>query len=243
MNAPTLRRLLRIIALLALVAAALLAQPSLKPISLSGLQEALKIGGLATAELVQIVKERGVDFELTPDREATLKSAGAQPALIEAVRANHRRRAAVPVEATAAPPPSPRPAAASRPVPKSVRDVHRIYVEEMPGDLDQFIKQEIARQMPERLVVALKKSDADAVMSGEGAQHKDTGSKVTGGYLGMKDTAFGAVTITDVQGSIQLWTSEAGDKSPFLGVVKRGGPRRVAERLVGNLKKALSERR
>jgi len=38
---------------------------------------------------------------------------------------------------------------------------------------------------------------------------------------------------------VMLWASEAGDRSVFWGALKRGGPRKVAERLVGNLKKAI----
>jgi len=36
-----------------------------------------------------------------------------------------------------------------------------------------------------------------------------------------------------------LWADEAGDRSLLFGVVKRGGERKVAERLVSKLKKAM----
>jgi hypothetical protein len=37
-----------------------------------------------------------------------------------------------------------------------------------------------------------------------------------------------------------MWASEAGDRSLMWGALARGGQRKVADRLVNNLKKALS---
>jgi len=54
----------------------------------------------------------------------------------------------------------------------------------------------------------------------------------------LHDTATGAVSIVDKAGTV-LWASEAGDRSLLLGPIKRGGPRKVADRLVHNLKKSM----
>jgi len=108
----------------------------------------------------------------------------------------------------------------------------RIYIEKMPSDLDQFIRAEIEKELRGRLTVVLVKEEADALMMGTGAQ-------ITGRYLGLHDNATGAVSVTDRTATVVLWSSEAGDRSLLLGPVKRGGPRKVAERLVNNLKKAL----
>lgn len=61
-----------------------------KAISLKGLLDALKIGGLSSKELVAIVQERGVDFQLTGETEQKLKSAGASAELLAAVNASQR---------------------------------------------------------------------------------------------------------------------------------------------------------
>jgi hypothetical protein len=66
------------------------AQTVKKPISRKGLVESVKINGLSTAELVQIIERRGVDFQMTPDAEQELRSVGARPEVIEAARANYR---------------------------------------------------------------------------------------------------------------------------------------------------------
>lgn len=61
-----------------------------KPITLKGLTDALKIGGLRQTELVKIIQERGVDFQLTRENEAALKTAGANAELLLAVHDNYR---------------------------------------------------------------------------------------------------------------------------------------------------------
>src|SRR4030095_8951461 len=42
-------------------------------------------------------------------------------------------------------------------------------------------------------------------------------------------------------GTTVLWSAEAGDRSLFFGSMMRSGPRKVADRLGGNLKKAMEE--
>jgi TonB family protein len=65
-------------------------QSSKKPISLIGLEDAIKEGGLMNAELIEQIKSRGVDFVLTPEIGDTLRGLGASQALIQAVGANYR---------------------------------------------------------------------------------------------------------------------------------------------------------
>lgn len=82
-----------------------------KPISRKGLVEAVRINGLSTPELVQIIERRGVDFEMTADAERELAAAGARPEVIAAARTNYRARVAQPAtsnRAAAVRPPTPR---------------------------------------------------------------------------------------------------------------------------------------
>ncbi len=90
----------------------------------------------------------------------------------------------------------------------------------MPNDLDEYIKAEISRQMPGRVLVVLRVEDADAIMKGTATERR------------------GSVTITDVRGTADLWVGEAGDKGLYLTKV-HGGEKKVAERLVSGLKKAM----
>lgn len=61
-----------------------------KPISRTGLVNAVKINGLSTTELVGEIRTRGVAFEMTADAEQELRSVGARPEVIEAARENYR---------------------------------------------------------------------------------------------------------------------------------------------------------
>jgi hypothetical protein len=75
-------------------------------------------------------------------------------------------------------------------------------------------------------------------MVGTGEHQSGTRAAVTGRFLGLHDTATGAVSLVDKERTVVLWSSEAGDRSIWWGSLKRGGPRKVADRLVNNLKKA-----
>jgi hypothetical protein len=223
-------------------ATSVLAQTS-KPITFTGLLNSLKTHGLTNAELTKIVQSRGVDFALTADKETELKAAGADADLLAAVRggqhgtwtvAQSSGSAQPPASAPAAPPAAPpatppsqppannvKPALpANAPVITSIRDVKKLYIEKMSNDLDEYIKAEISRQMPGRLLVVLNAQDADAIMKGTSTDRQ------------------GNVTITDLRGTADLWVGEAGDKGLYLTKI-HGGEKKVAERLVSGLKKAM----
>ncbi len=108
----------------------------------------------------------------------------------------------------------------------------------MAYDLDQYIRTEILKQMNGRIVVVLNKEDGDAIMTGVGEYRTGTGAAITGRYLGLHDNASASVSIVDKEGKVVIWSSEAGDRSLFFGAMKRGGPRKVADRIVSKLKKA-----
>ena len=65
-------------------------QSSTKPITLKGLEDAIKIGGLKDSELIGKIQSRGVDFILTSKITDALRGLGASAAVIQAVGANYR---------------------------------------------------------------------------------------------------------------------------------------------------------
>lgn len=137
------------------------------------------------------------------------------------------------------PPIAPR---APRPVADgSLKSVRRIFIEPMPGDLDQYISAEITKELKGRVVVVLDKANADAIMRGVGENKTGVGAAITGRYLGLHDNSTASITLVDSNETAVLWASEAGDRSLMWGALARGGQRKVADRLVNNLKKALSD--
>lgn len=129
----------------------------------------------------------------------------------------------------------------SAPTVASLKDIKKIYIDKMANDLDQYIRAEITKEFKGKLIVVLKPEDADAIMAGASEHKSGTGAAVTGRWLGLHDTASGAVSVLDKEGKVVLWSSEAGDRSLMWGVMRRGGPRKVADRLVNNLKKAMEK--
>ncbi|MEZ5401576.1 MAG: hypothetical protein R2729_18025 [Bryobacteraceae bacterium] len=117
--------------------------------------------------------------------------------------------------------------------------IRKIYVEKMSNDLDQYIRAEFTKQMKGKVVIVLEKSEADAILTGVSDEKKGTGAAITGRYLGLHDNASAAVTLVDRTEKQVLWSDEAGDRSLLFGAMKRGGQRKVADRIVSKLKKAL----
>jgi len=125
----------------------------------------------------------------------------------------------------------------------SLTAIHKVYIEKMPNDLDQYLRAEIAKQMKGKLIVVLKKEDADGIITGVNEEQKGTAAKITGRYLGLHDTVNGTISLLDKTESAILWSDEAGDRNLFFGIAHRGGERKLADRLIGKLKKAIDEAR
>jgi hypothetical protein len=178
----------------------------------------------------QIVRERGVSFALTPEIVQELKVAGADEKLLAAISAVSFKPDPAGGAATPRPLNGPRLA--------SLKEVHKLFIEKMENNLDEYLRAEFSKQMPGRFVIVLNTEEADALMVGSSEQKTGTGAVVTGRYLGLHDVATGAISIIDKSGTV-LWAGEAGDRSLLLGPIKRGGARKVADRLVHSLKKAL----
>ena len=120
-----------------------------------------------------------------------------------------------------------------------LRSVHKVYIDKLPNDLDQYLRAEFSKQMSGEVTVVLDEKDADGIITGVSEEEKGTGAKITGRYLGLHDIATASLSMVDKERKVILWSDEAGDRSLVLGVMKRGGERKVAQRLVKKLKKAM----
>jgi hypothetical protein len=120
-----------------------------------------------------------------------------------------------------------------------LRSVRKIYIDKLPNDLDQYLRAEFFKQMKGSIQIVVEEKDADAILTGVSEEKTGTGAQITGRYLGLHDNATGSLSMLDKDRKAILWADEAGDRSLLFGVVKRGGERKVAERLVSKLKKAM----
>lgn len=120
---------------------------------------------------------------------------------------------------------------------KPLRRNATIYIEEMEGDLDGFIRAEMVK----------RKVPLEILLTPEHAQYILTGTLVIqekrawheGWLSAEKDHNVANIMVIDARTNKMLWASEAGDRSWWWGSLKRGGQRKTAERLVNNLKKAI----
>jgi hypothetical protein len=238
-------------------------QKNAHPLSKAEIMTLLQVG-TPSSRIVDLATQRGIGFQLTPQIASELEGAGADSDLIAALNRMHpsetpvaipkkspvMQRALVPQASNDLPvpppaaPPAPAPTApAPPPAPKvaSLHEVKTIFVDKMPDDLDQYIRAEITKQMKGRLAVTLVRDQADAILTGVAESHTGTGSMITGRYLGLHDTASGSVSVLDSTGTKVLWSEEAGDRSLWFGALKRGGPRKVAGRLVTKLRRAMAD--
>jgi hypothetical protein len=122
---------------------------------------------------------------------------------------------------------------------QALKSVKKIYIDKMPNDLDQYLRAEIVKQFKGSITVVIDRKDADGILTGVDEEEKGTGAKITGRYLGLHDVATGTISLLDKEGKTLLWSDEAGDRSLMFGVMRRGGQRKVADRLIGKLKKAM----
>lgn len=121
----------------------------------------------------------------------------------------------------------------------NLKSIHKIYIDKMPNDLDQYLRAEFFKQMKGKVEIVLEEKDADGILTGVSEEKTGTGAQITGRYLGLHDNATGSLSLVDKDRKSILWSDEAGDRSLMFGVFKRGGERKVADRLVGKLKKAM----
>ena len=192
--------------------------------------------GLSDDVIVSMVESQSGKYSVGPDDLIALKNANVSARVINAlVKKTGGGQRAPEAEAPAASSDSGTGAPTI-----TLGMVRKIYIEKMPNNLDQYLRAEFTKQLKGRVEVVLDPKDADAVLTGISDEEKGTGAKITGRYLGLHDVATGTISLLDRDRKTILWSDEAGDRSLMFGMMRRGGERKVADRLVGKLKKALT---
>ena len=118
---------------------------------------------------------------------------------------------------------------------KIVPEGAKFLIAPMEGDLHPFIAAEIVKKkLP--VVVVTEEKDADFILTGASIKGDD---KWYHTVFGGKDKNEGSVQLISVKDKTMVWAGEAGDRSLWWGSLKRGGQRRVADRIVNKMKKDL----
>src|ERR1700693_2948678 len=68
-----------------------------------------------------------------------------------------------------------------------IRSIHKIYIDKLPNDLDQYLRAEFFKQMKGMIEIVLQEKDADGILTGVSEERTGTGAQITGRYLGLHD--------------------------------------------------------
>jgi hypothetical protein len=109
----------------------------------------------------------------------------------------------------------------------------KVFIAPMQGDLDGFIASEIIKKkLP--LIVVTEDKDADYILTGASLKADDRWYNTV---FGGKDKNEGNVRLLDVKSKQMIWAGEAGDRSLWASGWRRGGERKIADRIVDQMKK------
>jgi hypothetical protein len=120
-----------------------------------------------------------------------------------------------------------------------IPDGSRIYISPMEGKLEGFIAAELVKKkLP--IVVVIDDKEADYIIAGASIKGDDKWYHSVFGTG--KDKNEGNIQVISVKNKTVVWAGEAGDRSLWWGDIRRGGQRRVADRLIDKMKKDLFRR-
>src|SRR6266478_7862609 len=108
----------------------------------------------------------------------------------------------------------------------------KLFISQMDGGLDGFVAAEILKKKLPVTAVTDEK-DAEFVLTG-GSQKADDHWYNT--VFNGKDKNEGNVRLLNLKEKTLVWAGEAGDRSLWWGSLKRGGERKVADRIVSKMK-------
>ncbi len=105
----------------------------------------------------------------------------------------------------------------------------RVFIAPMVGNLDGFLAAEIVKQhVPMRVVTDQK--DAQFLLVGLSIKEDVR-------WYNTKDRNEGNIRLLDVESKTMVWAAEAGDRSLIYNAWRRGGQRKIAERITERMKK------
>ena len=167
--------------------------------------------------IIRRIKSSECRFNVSPEAIAELKQQGVSKLVLEEM-------------VNVSTPPSVIPASerASSPIGA------KFYIAPMQDGFDGFISAEILKRgLP--LVVVADEREADFIITGSTNKgvHKWYDTVFGSGYE--RDRNQGNIRVIRVKDRTIVWAGEAGDRSLWWGALKKGGQRKVADRIVGKM--------
>ena len=106
-----------------------------------------------------------------------------------------------------------------------VSNVRKIYIEKMADNLDQYLGSSISSKFHGAVVVVLDRREADAVLRGIN--------------IGAQTSQSATVQLVDPGGRQVIWSGTAGDRRKLALGLAHGGQQKLADSLIGQMKKAM----
>lgn len=127
---------------------------------------------------------------------------------------------------------SPRPSSSAQITQQRIAAGSRIFVAPMEGNLHTFISAEIIKK---RLPVSIVTDEtaAEYIINGASLAGEDRWYHTV---FGGRDRNEGSIQVVRVSDRTVVWAGEAGDRSLLWGNLRRGGRRRIADRLVSRMR-------
>jgi hypothetical protein len=104
-------------------------------------------------------------------------------------------------------------------------NVRKIYIEKMADNLDQYLASSISGKFHGAVAVVLNRKDADAIMRGVN--------------IGAQTTSNATVELVDPGEHQVLWSDTVSDRKMLTLGIAHGGQQKMADSLIGELKKAM----
>ena len=117
-----------------------------------------------------------------------------------------------------------------------IEENSRLFIAPMTSNLNEFIAAEAVKQkLP--VTIVLEEKDADYILSGFSQRTEVKWYDViSGSVVGGKDRLEATAKLVRVKDKTFVWAGESGDRSLIFGAFKRGGQRKLAERIVRQMK-------
>lgn len=170
--------------------------------------------------IIRKIRASDCQFDVSPEAIAYLKKQGVSKSVLEEMIN------------MSTPPPAPPAISASERASSPIGA--KFYVAPMPEGFDGFISAEILkRRLP--ITVVADEHAADFIITGgtNKGVHKWYDTVFGSGYE--RDRNQGNIRVIRIKDRTVVWAGEAGDRSLWFGAWKKGGQRKVADRIVGKM--------
>lgn len=115
----------------------------------------------------------------------------------------------------------------------------RLFIAPMEANLDVFIAAEVVKQRL-AFIIVVEEKDADYILTGLSQKTEVKWFDVlSGSVVGGRDRTEASARLVRVRDKSFAWAGESGDRSLLFSSLRRGGQRKLAERIVHKMKQDL----